>query len=492
MGLRYAALGGAETHETLGRSAMTIPRMLLLILAFALALAALGGLVVAEASPQVITSLIVIVVVMHILLIFGPVYGILLERKVAAWAQDRVGPNRVGLGMLIRRVINIVLLVPFAILQLFGYRSSFDPDRMWQGKRGQWLSNCHFWGLGQPLADGVKFLFKEDYNPGSVDRGLFLAAPCLAVIPAVLAWAVVPWGGVWNSPWGPLSISVVDVNIGVIYILAIGSLGVYGIAIGSWAANNKYTFLGGLRGVAQILSYEIPMGLCVLCVILLVGTASASGIVEAQADYWMHGFVPHWFIFQHPIVAVLFFTCVLAETNRAPFDLAEAEQELIGGFHTEDSSMKFAMFFLGEYMHMATGAAFFTLLFLGGWHVPYLDHIFPAMGTAAGGILAVIVKLHVFVIKVLLLVGFMMHIRWTLPRFRFDQLMRLAWRGMIPLSLGLLLTTGTFVYLGWTDYVFIANVLVYAVAMGVMPYLPSDNVNRRVPLEGSRFSPVVQ
>jgi NADH-quinone oxidoreductase subunit H len=384
-------------------------------------------------------------------------YLIMLERKIASYVQDRVGPNRVGFTF---------------------------------GLVGDNAKKRHF-GLGQPLADGVKFLVKEDYSPRNVDRGLFLLAPALAVIPAMFGWAVIPWGGAmeiggFTALWGLfkvdpgiVTVSVAPVNIGVIFILAISSLAVYGVVLGAWAANNKYTFLGGLRATAQMLSYEIPMGIGVLIIILMAGSSDAAVIVNDQADNWWG----LWYIVQQPLTAVLFFTCVLAETNRAPFDLAEAESELVGGYHTEYSSMKFALFFLGEYMHMITGCAFFALLFLGGWHLPGL----PVEPT---GIFLVLLKVGVFIAKVVALLAFMMWLRWTVPRFRFDQLMRLAWRSMIPLSLGLLLITGIFIHYGLDNWMWLGNLIVIGAALAVAPLIPSGkSVNRRVPLEGSRFSP---
>ncbi|MDH3584059.1 MAG: NADH-quinone oxidoreductase subunit H [Phycisphaerae bacterium] len=445
-------------------------------------------------GAQVITSLLVILVIMHGLLL-GVSYLILLERKLASWSQDRIGPNRVGLWFKIPGLPR------------------------------------HLWGLGQPIADGLKMLMKEDYTPGNVDRGLFLAAPVLAVIPAMIGWAVIPWGGVfesfpgfeitfWNwlpliggDTWqvlgGAVAVAVADLNVGAVYILAVGSLAVYGVVLGAWAANNKYTFFGGIRAAAQMLSYEIPMGLCVLCVLLLAGSASASDIIGGQVGYW--GLLPKWYVFQQPLAAILFFICILAESNRAPFDLAECEQELIGGFHTEYSSMKFGLFFLGEYIHMITASAFLSLLFLGGWHLPFVDYILyggaqTATGVGESGLLADLVgagaplwlmallgmglKVLVFVGKCLVLVAIMMWIRWTLPRFRFDQLMGLAWRGLIPVTLLLLLVTGYCVYRGWEGYMWLANILVLAVVMLVIPWIPRGiDVNRRVGLSGSRFSP---
>ncbi|MHC4994969.1 MAG: complex I subunit 1/NuoH family protein [Planctomycetota bacterium] len=419
-------------------------------------------------SAQLVTSFLVIAVIFNVML-GGTSYLILLERKLASWAQDRIGPNRVGL--------------------TFG----FLPN------------NIHMFGLGQPLADGVKFLFKEDYNPGNVDRGLFMIAPVLAVVPASIAFAVIPWGGSFEIPaiaslgfeGATVSVAVANVNIGVIYLLATGALAVYGITIGAWASNNKYSFFGGIRGTAQMLSYEIPMGLCVLCVLLMVGSPHPTELVNQQVGYWF-GVIPSWNIFQQPVIAVLFFTCILAESNRAPFDLAECEQELIGGFHTEYSSMKFALFFLGEYFHMITASAFFAVLFLGGWHLPILDYAIyggaqPELSAGWLGILGVLLKVAVFLGKVALLVALMMWIRWTLPRFRYDQLMRLAWRGLIPITLTMLLTTGAFVYLEITGYLWIANIAMVFVTLAATQIIPADkDVNKRAPLVGSRFSPAVQ
>lgn len=408
---------------------------------------------------QLITSIVVAVTIIHVFLL-GTAYLILLERKIAAWAQDRIGPNRVG---------------PL--------------------------------GLLQPIADGLKFLMKEDYNPGNVDKTLFMIAPVLALVPAMIGWAVVPWGGVWDTSQGVIeqaifpaiglshfsvSVAVADVNIGVIFMLAVGSLAVYGISIGAWAANNKYAFLGGLRATAQMLSYEIPMGLCVLCILLMTGSAKPGDIVDSQVGYW-HYLIPSWNLFQQPLAAVLFFICSLAESNRAPFDLAECEQELIGGFHTEYSSMKFAMFFLGEYMHMCTGSAFFALMFLGGWHAPFLDYLlYHGAQPASADIIGVTLKLGVLLGKIALLLAVMMWIRWTLPRFRFDQLMRLAWRGLIPISLALLLMTGIFTYKGWGDYLWVGNIIIAAGVLFFSTRLPDATpMNRRVGLAGSRFSPIV-
>ena len=447
-----------------------------------------------EVSAQTFVSILVALGIVHLILGMTA-YLIYVERKIASYAQDRIGPNRVGL--------------------TFGFGDSSKPR--------------HF-GLGQPLADGIKFLIKEDFNPKNVDKWLFLLAPAIAVVPAMIGWAVIPWGGAMtisssdniiaaipfvggildfflslplHAPilgdlyanlypikivGGKAIFAAADINIGVIYILAIGSLAVYGVILGAWSSNNKYAFFGGLRGTAQMLSYEIPMGICVLCILLTAGSANAYDIVATQLNS-----STIWYAAQQPLACVLFFTCILAECNRAPFDLPECESELVGGYHTEYSSMKFALFFLGEYMHMITGSAFVCVLFLGGWHVPFEQTVFGWMGIADDGIWAALIRTGNFMSKVVTILCIMMWIRWTLPRFRFDQLMRLAWRSMIPLSLGLLLMTGTWVYMGWENWMWAGNILVFAIGLLVAPLLPEGKpINRKIGLAGSRFSPVAE
>ncbi|MCP3904234.1 MAG: NADH-quinone oxidoreductase subunit NuoH [Planctomycetes bacterium] len=394
-------------------------------------------------TPQLITSTIVVVLMLHIVL-GAAAYFILLERKVCAWVQDRIGPNRVG---------------PM--------------------------------GLLQPIADGLKLFVKEDYLPRGVDRAMFILAPALTAIPALIGFAVLPWAGTLDTSTIPLvggllgahdvKVMGADVNIGIVYLVAVGSLGVYGVALGGWASNNKYSFLGGLRATAQMVSYEIPMGLALLCVILTAGTMRADLIVAQQVE-------SQWFLIHQPLTALLFYSCLLAEANRAPFDLAEAEQELVGGWHTEYSSMKWAMFFVGEYAHVFVGSAFFAVLFLGGWSV---NPFFGADLPLAGGFWLICLQFGVLLGKVLLIVMLTMTVRWTLPRFRFDQLMRLAWEGMIPAALLLLLVTSLFVFLGWTSWMWVGSVAALAIILAVYPLLPKQtNPNHRVPMIGSRFCPV--
>ena len=381
-------------------------------------------------TPQLITSVVVILVILHLAL-GAAAYFILLERKVCAWVQDRIGPDRVG--------------------------------KM---------------GLLQPIADGLKLFFKEDFMPKGADRGLFTLAPALTVIPAMIGFLVIPWAGSLELSSGSVAIMGANINIGVVYIVATASLGVYGVALGGWASNNKYSFLGGLRASAQIISYEIPMGLALLCVVLVSGTLLPETIVVQQLE-------GQWNIVQQPLVAILFYVCLLAEANRAPFDLAEAEQELVGGWHTEYSSMRWALFFMGEYIHLFVGAAFFATLFLGGWSLnPLTGWDLPA----TGGALMIALQVGIVLGKVFLLVFFAMMVRWTLPRFRFDQLMRLAWEGMIPTSLLLVLIVTIYMYVGWSDYLWTGSILAIMIMVVIRPLLPKSNTNKRIELLGSRFS----
>lgn len=386
-------------------------------------------------------------------------YLILAERKISAWAQDRVGPNRVG------REFGL----PF--------------------------------GLLQPIADGLKFLLKEQVIPSHVDKLFYLIAPTIAVSTALMAIAVVPFGATTPAPvlldrrtpdmieassrslgpkereeliasnklfearprgpawpateaekayllaadaaWARANnertfeerlkeynqtvqfVIAPHVDIGAVFVLAVGSLAAYAIVLGGWSSNNKYSFLGSLRSSAQLISYEIPMGMSILGVFLVTGSLNVERIIDHQAG---HG----WNILFQPLACLLFITSIFAECNRVPFDLPEAEQELVGGYHTEYSGMKFALFFLGEYTHMITTSFLAIALFFGGWHLPFVGEI--------EGVPGMVVKLLIFAGKMVLFIVFYMFIRWTIPRFRFDQLMGLAWKVMLPLALVSLLT----------------------------------------------------
>jgi NADH-quinone oxidoreductase subunit H len=373
-------------------------------------------------------------------------YAVLWERKIAAWIQDRVGPNRAG---------------PL--------------------------------GLLQPLCDGIKLLLKEDYTPPFVDRMLYTLAPCFLFVPALIGWAIIPWGGAWAMPEMTLpligeiggevvQVTVADINIGIVYLLAVASIGVYGTVLGGYASNNKYSFLGGMRATAQMISYEIPLGLCLLSMLLLAGSVRPTIIVEQQTETWLG-----WFIFHQPLVAILFYIALLAEAGRAPFDLIEAEQELVGGYHTEYTSMRFGLYFLGEYAHLIVGSAFFAVLFLGGWQLLPI----PGLMTGDAGIGLMLLRVAVLLGKVFALVSLAMVIRWTLPRLRFDQLMRVAWQAVIPLTLIVLVMTSVMVRLGLNNWVWLANIVLIVALVFVQPFLPKIKTNERLPLRGSRFSPLV-
>jgi NADH-quinone oxidoreductase subunit H len=391
---------------------------------------------------QLIASVAVVFLALHVIL-GACAYAIWLERRLSAWMQDRVGPNRVG------------------------------P-----------------WGLLQPIADGLKFFLKEDYTPNHVDKWMFTAAPALLAIPSLIGFVVIPWGGVLDLatiPFlgltGTVRIIGADVNIGVVYMLAMASLSVYGVALGSWASNNKFAFLGGLRASAQIISYEIPMGVCMLAVILMSGSFTPGEIIASQQQ-------GVWNIVQQPLAAVLFYVCMLAETNRLPFDLAECESELVGGYHTEYSSMRFALFFLAEYFNMIAGAALFCVLFLGGWSVNPLGAFYAWDLPLVGGLPLVVAQIGVMAGKTFLVVTLGIALRWTLPRFRFDQLMRLAWEGMIPTSLLLLTCTAVFMYFGLGQWMWAGSLLCLGIVWFVGPRLPrSASPNAKIGLIGSRFSP---
>jgi NADH-quinone oxidoreductase subunit H len=326
-------------------------------------------------------------------------YMTLLERKVSAWMQNRLGPNRIGPG-----------------------------------------------GLLQPVADGIKNLIKEETFPSMAQGALFFIAPCMAFVPALIISCVIPWaaplplnfdvtlpviGRISHAGTTPMAIT--DLPVGFLYVLAITSLGVYGIALAGWSSNSKYSLIGGLRAAAQMVSYEVAMGLSVVPVLLLVGNVSFSALVEAQHRTW--------YIVPLSLGFILFFVSGFAETNRAPFDLPEAESELVAGYHTEYSAFKFSMFFIAEYANVLTSCAMTVSLFLGGWDIPGTswDETPGVWQTLATGI--------VMAVKVSALIFVVMWVRWTLPRFRYDQLMALGWKFMLPVALGYIVVVTTTLYL---------------------------------------------
>jgi NADH-quinone oxidoreductase subunit H len=329
--------------------------------------------------------------------LLGVVIWTLLERKIAGWIQDRLGPNRVG------------------------------P-----------------WGILQPIADGLKNILKEETYPAAASKFYFILAPMLAIIPAFATMAVVPLAAPLPTPWGLVDMIVADVPIGVLFILALSSLGVYGLVMAGWSSNNKYALLGGLRASSQMVSYEVAMGLSLVPVFMLAGNVTLTQIVWTQQQS-----LGIWLAFPLALSFLIFVVAAFAETNRLPFDMPEAESELVAGFHTEYSSMKFAMFFMAEYANVTTASALMATLFLGGWDIPFTnwdDMRVVAPGVvegAAPSVLKTLLTLGAFGVKTLFFVVFFMWVRWTVPRFRYDQIMHLGWKILLPTALAYITLLGT-------------------------------------------------
>jgi NADH-quinone oxidoreductase subunit H len=332
--------------------------------------------------------------------LLGVIMVIWAERRVSAWKQDRLGPNRVG------------------------------PE-----------------GLLQGIADGIKNIMKEETLPAEANRLLFVLAPTLSFIPALLTFTVIPFAAPFTVNFdfalgplgrfthsGPMPVMVADLSVGLLFILALGSLSVYGIVLAGWSSNSKYALLGGLRAGAQMVSYEVALGMTLTTIFILAGNVTLSEIIVVQQQ-------SVWFVFMLTLGFVMFAISALAETNRLPFDLPETESELVTGYHTEYSSMKFSMFFIAEYAHIITGAALITTLFFGGWSVPFAGVIpfFPAEGS----VLYSLLSLGSFVLKTIFFIYGYIWIRWTLPRFRFDQLMQLGWKVLLPIAIGYILLIAT-------------------------------------------------
>jgi len=322
-----------------------------------------------------------IIILVKVLVVFSAtmltvLVMIYLERRVSAFMQGRLGPNRVG------------------------------PQ-----------------GLLQPIADGIKFMMKEDIVPAGADKPIFILAPAILLIPALMTFAVIPFGSDITLFGRQIPLQVADVNVGILYVLALTSIGVYGIVLAGWSSNSKYSLLGGLRSSAQLISYELAMGLAVVSIILLSGSLKLNDIVADQ-----QGYLFSWNVFKQPLAFIIFLVAVYAETNRLPFDLSEAEQELVGGYHTEYSSIKFAMFFMAEYANMITAAALTVTLFFGGWDFPFVDE-------SSLGILGTVLSVCSFILKMGFFLFLFIWVRWTFPRFRYDQLMKLGWKVMLPLAL---------------------------------------------------------
>ncbi len=329
----------------------------------------------------IIEKLILIVVVVSASLVIA-MYATFAERKVAAILQDRRGPNRAG---------------PF--------------------------------GLLQPLADGIKLFFKEEIIPNFSSKALFILGPALAMLTAVMTSAVIPWGDKVHFFGRDISLQIADINIGILYVFGVVSLGVYGIMIGSWASNNKFSLLGGLRAASQIISYELAMGISLIALLMITGSLSLKEMVLQQQ-------AGHWNIIYQPLGFLIFLICAFAECNRTPFDLPEAENELIGGYHTEYSSMKLGFYLFSEYINMFISSVIMATLFFGGYDMPFVNEASFSPNMAA------LIGIAALMGKVVMFLFFFMWVRWTIPRFRYDQLMHLGWRILIPLALFNMLATG--------------------------------------------------
>jgi NADH-quinone oxidoreductase subunit H len=323
-----------------------------------------------------VTSAIKVFLVVNLILV-GVALLTLFERRVCAWMQDRLGPNRVG------------------------------PQ-----------------GLLQPAADGLKNFLKEETSPALADKALFTLAPIVSFVPAMLTFGVIPFASPLPTKWGTVPMVVADLPVGFLYILAISSLGVYGIVLAGWASNNKYALLGGLRASAQMISYEIALGMSTVAVLLLAGNVTLSQVIAQQQTGL-------WFVVPLTVAFLIFFISAFAETNRLPFDLPEAEGELIAGYHTEYSAMKFSMFYIAEYSNMVTASALMATLFFGGWDIPFTTWD----STGEPSAFKTLATLAIFGLKTFIFLFTFVWVRWTLPRFRYDQLMALGWKVLLPLAL---------------------------------------------------------
>jgi NADH-quinone oxidoreductase subunit H len=336
-------------------------------------------------TPDLIFKVVLIVSIFAITLVIA-MYSTYGERKIAAFMQDRLGPNRAGI-----------------------------------------------FGILQPLADGVKMFMKEELIPDISNKVLFILGPCLAMTTALMTSAIIPWGSTINIGGTDFSLQITDLNIGVLYVFAVTSIGVYGIMIGGWASNNKYSLLGALRASSQMISYEIAMGLAIIALIMSTGTLSMKEIAQAQSGF-------HWNIFIQPLGFLIFIICSFAETNRAPFDLPECETELVGGYHTEYSSMKLGFYLFAEYINMFIASAVISTLYFGGYNFPFMN----SMGLSSNAV-AILGVVFLFA-KIFFFIFFFMWVRWTIPRFRYDQLMRLGWTVLIPLAIFNILLTGAIIF----------------------------------------------
>lgn len=337
----------------------------------------------------------VLITVIFLVSLLVAMYSTLAERKIAGFLQDRVGPNRAGPG-----------------------------------------------GMFQPLADGVKMFLKEEIIPAQANKFLFIVGPSLAILTACIGSAVIPWGENITIAGRTVSLQVTDINVGILYIFGVVSLGVYGIMIGGWASNNKYSLMGAIRAASQNISYEIGMGLSIIALLMVSQSLSLKEITAQQHGFWANGWFS-WYAFQQPLGFLIFLICAFAETNRTPFDLPECETELVGGYHTEYSSMKLGFYLFAEYINMFVSSAVMATLFFGGYNYPFMD----AAAVTFGATAATLIGSALLLGKIFFFIFFFMWVRWTIPRFRYDQLMNLGWKVLIPLAIGNIVLTGVWIIL---------------------------------------------
>ena len=395
-------------------------------------------------------------------------YAVYAERRFSAIIQDRVGPNRT--------------MIPTSIL---GFKNDIQLP---------------LGGLTQPIADGLKFILKEDFTPNHVRKHFFWLAPCMTMVPSLITIAVIPFSSpvILEGREQPLSMAIADLNVGPLFIFAISSLAVYGITIAGWASNSKFPFMGGIRASAQMISYEIALGLSIIPVLMVFGELNLGRIVQFQSEHgwlllplWGHtaeyGLMDKLILLIPMLLAFIIFTIsIFAETNRTPFDLAECETELVGGYHTEYSSMKFALFFLGEYAAMVIGSALIVTMFLGGWSLPFGWSNSDFM--ASGGIFVALIHLGVFLTKVIAFILFFILVRWSIPRFRYDQLMKLGWVVFFELALiNIVLTALLIARPALSTVEFIASMAGLAVFSVFVFYLAKTIDNQVGP--GKRLAP---
>lgn len=397
-----------------------------------------------------LTTVLKLVLVFAVILVFV-VLSVWIERRVAGWIQDRPGPNRAGLPLFLLKRFGSKEKQPLAnVLHFFGFSKDGFVARLCR-----WL---HFdkeiptFGLMQPALDGGKLFLKQEITPSYVRKFYFIIAPMLVLGPPLVAAAVVPFSSGVSTPFGDISMCVANLNIGPLWVFAVSGLSVYGLTLAGWSSNSKYPFLGGLRATAQLISYEVAMGLSIIPLLMVFGTLNLQEIVHSQATdgwtllpLWGEGLsLQRWALFIPLALSFLMFTtCIFAEANRTPFDMAECETDLVGGYHTEYSSMKFASFFMGEYAAMVIGSAMVVTLFLGGWSIGFGADA--ALASCCQW-LAVLCQFVMFILKLLAFIFFFVWVRWTLPRFRWDQVMRLCWLVFIELAVVNIFITAAILY----------------------------------------------